>query len=478
MMTMGYTTERLNNRVFLVARQGDEVPEAYQLAMLSHNSIASLLEFSLRYVNNDRYYYYDITGLQSLNSLNSDVQVSAEAVTILCAALAELQVSMNEYLLDLQRVLLTPDYVYTNAGFDRFLFLYDPDKPAEDSTQEGLRKLFEFILRHFDHTEDRADTVMVYDIYSRILKGSFEPSDYVRTREKNKNTAAKGENIPARTWELPEETEKTEEKETSAAPGEISFAEKDDIPRRKREKRFAAAVFFPGLIAVVSAGLLIYPGHLPFERNSMLLLGICAASAVAALIVSRIGKRRAEKPENDKYKKSRSGTPEKCETETHQAEVADDNPVKAEINAATAGKSAAPEMSGGEEDTIRLYAADSEENDRRELFDDATSPLPMIEDESPEMYLEDGTGRVYEVESLPFVIGTNAVCDARLSDRTVSRRHMKLFRIGDRTAVTDLGSTNGTWLNGHRLGPGESRLLGDGDVLGLGSGHLTVHILG
>ena len=471
-MKMGYTTERLNNRKFLVTRQEPGEAESYQISMLSHNSIAPLLEFSVRSVDNSGYYYYDITGLQNLNSLGGDVLVSPESVLILCRALAELSDSMNEYFLDIDRVRTDPEHVFGTPALDRFLFLYDPDKSvSEDLYQDGLRKLFEFVLQHFDHTADRDDTVMVYDMYSRILKGTFDPAAYGRIQE-----------------EEPEEYEKTsKEQETREAdiPQTAASSEDDGAvlpePERKKNRKkrtdarkksripFAAAAVLFGILSAGSAGLLMYPGFLPFERNSLILLGTCTVSAVAAAALARAS---AGVP-----RKAREKGLEKLEIEKITPDESEKKMKRKK------SRKSRPEMSPDkpEDETEKLYHPATGEDGERALFGDETSPLPMVwnENEGDEtgIYLDDGTGRVFEVESLPFIVGTNPVCDARLSDRTVSRRHLKLFRIGENMAVTDLGSTNGTTLNGQRLGPGESRMLTDGDVLGLGRGHLTVHIL-
>ncbi len=51
--------------------------------------------------------------------------------------------------------------------------------------------------------------------------------------------------------------------------------------------------------------------------------------------------------------------------------------------------------------------------------------------------------------------------------KTISRQHIRLKRKGTLVYVADLGSANGSWLNGKRL-RGE-RLLRDGDALTLGT---------
>ena len=52
-----------------------------------------------------------------------------------------------------------------------------------------------------------------------------------------------------------------------------------------------------------------------------------------------------------------------------------------------------------------------------------------------------------------------------LPDDTVSRKHARIERRIDGYYVTDLFSTNGTFLDGHRLESGRSVLLKDGAQL-------------
>jgi pSer/pThr/pTyr-binding forkhead associated (FHA) protein len=51
----------------------------------------------------------------------------------------------------------------------------------------------------------------------------------------------------------------------------------------------------------------------------------------------------------------------------------------------------------------------------------------------------------------PFVIGRDITSDIRLSDERVSRTHAALWAEGGRWRVRDLGSVNGTWLDGKRV---------------------------
>jgi pSer/pThr/pTyr-binding forkhead associated (FHA) protein len=50
-----------------------------------------------------------------------------------------------------------------------------------------------------------------------------------------------------------------------------------------------------------------------------------------------------------------------------------------------------------------------------------------------------------------FLIGRGIDCDLRLGSSEVSRHHCLLRVRGDEATVIDLGSSNGTYLNGHRV---------------------------
>ena len=83
----------------------------------------------------------------------------------------------------------------------------------------------------------------------------------------------------------------------------------------------------------------------------------------------------------------------------------------------------------------------------------------------------------YSVEVPPgeTVVGRDVSCALRFNDSSVSRKHMRLVRADDRVVAEDLGSTNGTTLNG-RMMHGKVRLA-DGDALELGGYCLELHVV-
>ncbi len=69
------------------------------------------------------------------------------------------------------------------------------------------------------------------------------------------------------------------------------------------------------------------------------------------------------------------------------------------------------------------------------------------------------------------LVGKSSACDLRLEDPEVSRRHCALELVGRRLRVTDLASTNGTWVDHVALRDG---WLSGGETLRVGSTRLRV----
>ena len=84
--------------------------------------------------------------------------------------------------------------------------------------------------------------------------------------------------------------------------------------------------------------------------------------------------------------------------------------------------------------------------------------------------LIDGTNRHHELRIGSNVVGRGTESDLQLLDQGVSRRHMDIQFDGNFATVYDLGSTNGTNVNGRDVG---TQLLRHGDVIRIGHTRLV-----
>ena len=82
-----------------------------------------------------------------------------------------------------------------------------------------------------------------------------------------------------------------------------------------------------------------------------------------------------------------------------------------------------------------------------------------------EGYLENKRNRIWRtaIRTLPFQVGRRSNCDLSLRSRSVSQNHAEIFERDGQIWVVDMGSTNGTFVNGTRIQ--EEHALVDGDIL-------------
>ena len=69
------------------------------------------------------------------------------------------------------------------------------------------------------------------------------------------------------------------------------------------------------------------------------------------------------------------------------------------------------------------------------------------------------------------VIGKSAEANFILSDVLVSRKHARLIHVGDTLYLEDLGSTNGTFVNGQLI---TNQIVSEGDIITIGNTDLTI----
>jgi pSer/pThr/pTyr-binding forkhead associated (FHA) protein len=74
-------------------------------------------------------------------------------------------------------------------------------------------------------------------------------------------------------------------------------------------------------------------------------------------------------------------------------------------------------------------------------------------------------GHVYQDLDLPITVGREEGNDIQLNDERISRFHAKIQLDHDRMVLTDLGSTNGTKVNGEDI---QLRILRYGDLISVG----------
>jgi hypothetical protein len=117
-----------------------------------------------------------------------------------------------------------------------------------------------------------------------------------------------------------------------------------------------------------------------------------------------------------------------------------------------------------------------------------TGPLPQLETRPIAVRLKIGSNRRIVELPLNKVIHLGRIDPAMdvfpdidlgydaVPAKSVSRRHAAIARQGESVVVEDMGSVNGTFINGKRLDPYLPEVLNNGDVLQLGKVLIEVEI--
>jgi len=103
-------------------------------------------------------------------------------------------------------------------------------------------------------------------------------------------------------------------------------------------------------------------------------------------------------------------------------------------------------------------------------YDPGYAPPPPGRPLAATLILDDGSNRSYSLKQGGNVVGRGQDADFRLPDTGVSRRHLEITWDGQSATLADIGSTNGTTVNGT---PVQTWQLADGDVIRVGHSSLT-----
>jgi pSer/pThr/pTyr-binding forkhead associated (FHA) protein len=91
------------------------------------------------------------------------------------------------------------------------------------------------------------------------------------------------------------------------------------------------------------------------------------------------------------------------------------------------------------------------------------------------MFRSDGERRSFSLPRTITVVGRREDCDLRIPLGEVSRKHCRIINENDSLRIEDLGSSNGTFVNGERA---QEAALNAGDTIAIGPVTFVVQING
>lgn len=177
--------ERNNNISYAVVdiTDSNELVE-YEMKMLMRNSPDYFLKFSINEINSRKCIYYDITSKQQLSTLLEYGKVNMGDVKSLLGNISKMARVVDEYMLNLDRVILDPRCIYISLVDKKVYFMYSLLDNNIDFYGK-MRSLYEYILERFDHSIEKIRLVKFYEAYQRILVRDYTPYNLMQLFEDN-----------------------------------------------------------------------------------------------------------------------------------------------------------------------------------------------------------------------------------------------------------------------------------------------------
>lgn len=295
------------------------------------------------------------------------------------------------------------DIRYIFCGINDMSWNFVYNSSAASDARDGIKRVLEFILGKLDHKDGNA-VILGYGLYKRVCHGEIPITRIF-------------DNIEELTEDKKDvEYELNRRQYPSVMPESIIQEEEKTSPDYKK-------YIIPGVAVGVAA--VILAAVLSGAAMAIVVFLICMAVLAAFLIFKmrgqfweRIVRREVDMP---------------YEADTPQLSVSRQN-VMAGVTS--------------------------------NIVDNATVLMSM-ENTSLRRIVKDGPRDEYMLTQGNVSIGSGASADILIKDSGISRLHARLTKEGEMYFIKDMNSTNGTWVNEHRLSVYEMCPVKNGDIIRL-----------
>lgn len=436
-MDISYKRSRGTSCLILL-EDSQTVGQSYQKTIFLENSIPGLIPCKVQRLNGEEHFSYDITGCQSLENLFMKEKLSHKDLEKLLENWLRVCDALDEYLLDMDYLLLASSYIYRNMQTGDYQFIWFPFQISRE--KYGFELLAEYLLPKIDHSDKKAVS-LGYGIY----KEATEDNIYPRTVKKllydsppsTPEKVSPEPEIPFAETETDEETERIRKKLL------------DDFYNEAEEESAAHRIFAAVCGILFLCILIFFLWH--FRLLSLfwiiVLLLILSASIGLGILIYFLLFRKKGKPESlsviiPKKESFKKASEHSIEKELKEFAPSAFSPVKIQ----TEGSLEQPEKTVWESPTV--------------LLENQVSLYPSL------IGTGKNAGKTFLLKKNNFLVGKWSVsADIFLDEPTVSRIHAKILREGMNCYVVDLNSKNGTRINGVSLAPEERKLLKNNDTI-------------
>ena len=424
---------------YLILQSKQEESRNYQNKILASGKIQEILKCSVRHVNGQTYFYYDISSKTTLENYYQGKKLSYSQLKDLFRQLYGIYSRLGAFFMEETKLVLLPEAIYYDLTDQKYVGLYYPDYESE--TGNPYEALMEYLLDHID-TEDQQLADCMYRIYEMSEEAGFSLDDALqildRLEGKEEDHAAEPELFDM-------------DKDSVILQSDTPFPVYEPEPEPVKKKN----LFYPVFAGLSACGMVtVMVIYFLYELSSeeiLVLIGCFAAMGVCLLICLIMIMKGRRKEDNENAGEAKR-LPEQewvdmCDTKN--VPISLENVLSNDMN-----------LHLTEE---RHFGEDTKYGNT--IFYDVSQTAEY------KLYALDKKNKKHiELQKFPCTIGKMAGCvDYVLSDDSISRIHAKFEKRDNQILLTDMNSTNGTYKNGLRMQPQETTEIEPGDEIRFGN---------
>ncbi len=482
---------------FMVITEEEQPKEPYCIRMLEKQSLTGILPLQLRSMDNKTLFYYDITGKQSMQNLFAKISLSYDQLRQLISVLLSTMELAYEHLLPEDDFIINPEYIYidviTNSPSLCFLSGYRQESKGQ------MSGLLEYLMNKVDYNDKEA-VLLVYRLYAVSKEEGYTFAHMNEVLQKQmKVEAATKERISDTEIQAHERIDYEHGLGKTKGPGYTenhidSYIDNIPVVMEKLEEE-AEVFYYPRTTYILTgiyglAGLLIlilgftsgilynsYSEQIEYSKLiGLILILLCVEGYLMRKLWNKENKltRIVTKSEYIDPRQYKASVPvKKDKTESMVSGKPHIDPMQLTKREHNLWK----ELTDTPENVPNYEELKAAPKEEATVIQEDYNPTCLLSDivqqskDTSMIILKSPDEEQYAsicIDEFPFFIGKlRKNVDYCLEKNVVSRYHAKLTQEEDKYYITDLSSTNGTFVNETLLTSYEKKEILQGDRIAL-----------
>lgn len=383
---------------YLVVEKETNDLQEYMVSMITQNRIEGFLPCRIAYDKAREMLYYDVTNKISLEQIYSDKYIDCSDIRKIFEKFSEIKKIGQTYLLEDKYYVFNPDYIYVDIETEEIQILY---LPSVDENSNQYSKFSDFLLRRVEQNDSRG-VKLAYMFYKMIGLETFSIEAFTALVDKEIIISEKNDYV-----------EKSRREPMMNIDTDIIMPDVGD--------NSDISFVVPAILLICVFGTTV--SFIFLRKTFVYAIYILISAIVLAVffivsLIKVICKVVQQKQDEEMKDTSNNITVEEY-WEDEETQVFN------------------------EETQVFFEKREDEEADD-------------LEREYIWKWKEKGYDKNYRMKTFPIVIGKlQGEVDCFMEDSSVSRIHAKLEKDGNRIMLSDIGSTNGVYVDGKKLLPGQ-----------------------